>query len=465
MTARPVVIVGGGISGLVLARELERRGLEWLLFEARPAFGGNIRTARHDGFSYDVGPDSFLRAKPEALQLCEELGLHDELIEPSQSAVYVARDGALHAMPDGLSLGVPTRFGALLDTPLLSDLGKARACLEPFVRSKHVEGESILSFMTRRLGREMAETLAAPLLAGVYAGAAERLDMQACFPQLVAFERQYGSLFAGFTQGRSLLRALRTAPGPRPSAFVTLAGGLSRLIERLASELPRERLLVDSPVSSLSVESDGVRVRVGQREILARHVVISGAPRFAERLLRTAAPRAAEALGTIRGAATATVFFGLRQAQLAQEWVGSGFIVPPGEGDVLAATWVSSKWAGRAPSGHALVRAFLGGARSVGGNVIEQSDEQLAATAFRELTRLMGDLGEPTFSRVYRYEEGSPQPELGHGERLAAIRDATAALPWLSLTGPGYGAVGTPDCIGAARALGRSLEGMAPSGG
>src|SRR5690606_14463471 len=154
-------------------------------------------TAKHDGFVYDLGPDSFLKATPAGDRLCHDLGLGAELISPREGAhaVYVAHAGQLHPMPEGLSLGVPKRAWPILKTPLLSTSAKLRALMEPFIRpGTHLDEETIFEFLARRLGSEMAERLAAPLLAGVFAGDAAALSMNAAFPQLIALERKHGSL-------------------------------------------------------------------------------------------------------------------------------------------------------------------------------------------------------------------------------------------------------------------------------
>ncbi|OQX69719.1 MAG: protoporphyrinogen oxidase [Sorangiineae bacterium NIC37A_2] len=474
-----VLIVGGGVSGLALSYYLKRRGLTSLLIEKGPRFGGNIRTQEHDGFLYDVGPDSFVRSKPEAEALCRELGLGKALIVPSPEGrhVYVAYEGQLHSMPEGLSLGVPTRPLALLETKLLSDLGKGRACLEPFVPpAEEATEESIFDFLARRLGPEMAERIAAPLLGGVFAGDARRLSMQAAFPQLIELEKAHGSLFFGLKAPRSrssapplslrdraglLWRALREEAKSPPSPFLSLERGLGQFIEALVDELDVMKKSATSPgtgsacarlgepVTRLLRSGNrvtGVRLDSGE-ELTAETVVIAGPPWAAAELLRGTLPGLSERLSQIHGAPTATVFFGFDLDFESRRLTGSGFIVPPGEGEILAATWVDQKWAGRAPPGAGLVRAFLGGARRVGPNPLAASDDELISLARRELVRFMGPLGRERFARVYRYAHGTPQPELGHLERVAAIEESLSHVRGLHLTGAGYGGVGIPDCV------------------
>lgn len=462
-----IVVIGGGVSGLSAALHLTRGGAEVRLLEASSRLGGNIRTEEHDGFLYDVGPDSFLRTKPAAVQLCHDLGLGSELIEPlpQASRVLVAHEGVLHPMPEGLSLGVPRRPLSLLSTSLLSPAGKLRALLEPLVprRSTDTE-ESIQAFLVRRVGEETAERLVAPLLAGVFAGDSERLSMHAAFPQLVEYEARFGSLTAG-TLGadgglRSLLKAVAKATTDgihgRPSPFVSLRRGLGALIARLAAELPPGVVELGTTVTGLRPTHEGIGVeRAGKPTLLAQHVIVAGPPWMASGLVRGFDARLSEELGQVRATPTATVFFGLSEREIERPLDASGFIVPRGEARILAATWVSSKWPGRAPAGRALVRAFVGGPR--GATLFERDDRELVRVAREELTRFMGQLGAPLFARVFRYERGSPQPELGHLSRLQAIFGRLRAEPRLSLIGPGYEGVGIPDCARQARAVAEAL--------
>lgn len=461
-----IVVIGGGVSGLAAAFHLAKGGADVRLLEASSRLGGNLRTEEHDGFLYDVGPDSFLRTKPAGVDLCRDLGLETDLIQPLPTAarVLVAFEGALHPMPEGLSLGVPRRPLALLQTSLLSPAGKTRALLEPFVSpSSEEREESIQEFLVRRVGEEAAERLVAPLLAGVFAGDPDRLSMQAAFPQLVEYEQRWGSLTGGTLNAGpgllSLLRGLltaRKAPARPASPFVSLSRGLGALVTRLAERLPAGTVKLQARVSRLRPADDGISVELSDGErLLAEHVILTGPPWMAAPVVSDLDAVLAGELAQVRATPTATVFFGLRQAEVLRPLDASGFIVPRGEAKILAATWVSSKWPGRAPPGSALVRAFVGGPR--GEQLFGQADDELVRVAEAELTRFMGPLGRPTFSRVFRYERGSPQLELGHGERLRRISARLAGLPRVSLIGPGYDGVGIPDCARQARAVAEAL--------
>jgi oxygen-dependent protoporphyrinogen oxidase len=151
-----------------------------------------------------------------------------------------------------------------------------------------------------------------------------------------------------------------------------------------------------------------------------------------------------DTLGRVRGFQTATVFFGLDATALTHDLEGSGFIVPPGESAILASTFISSKWEHRAPAGAALIRAFIGGART---DISHKDDFELQEIAHRELTRFLGPLGPLVFSRVHRYERGTPQPELGFTQLLAKIKTELEGVRGVSLIGSGYSGAGIPDCI------------------
>ena len=135
---------------------------------------------------------------------------------------------------------------------------------------------------------------------------------------------------------------------------------------------------------------------------------------------------------------------------------GSGFVVPRVEHTgILAASWLSSKWAHRAPEDRILLRTFVGGARDP--DALGQADEALIGRSIAALTPLLEIRGEPVLARVYRFERGNAQHEVGHLARMAAIDRALARHPGLYLTGSGFRGVGIPDCVADGRATARQV--------
>jgi protoporphyrinogen/coproporphyrinogen III oxidase len=438
-----VAVIGGGISGLAAAYELQRRGLRVRVLEASPRAGGVIVTERGDGWVIDGGPDSMLVQKPGAVALCRELGIADRLVSTLQPrTAYVMREGWLHPIVEGSFLGFPVRLSALARSSLFSAGGKLRMASELVIpRARGDEDESIASFVRRRFGEEAVDYLAEPLLAGIHAGDVDRLSVRALFPRLVDAERHVGSVLRSF-------RALHIKPSPQ-GAFVSLPGGIGELVDRVSDALAPGTLALGSRVTELRRVGE-YAIETAGGAVHARSVILSVPAYAAANLLRGFDTTLAGLCDGIPYASTATVAFGYAADQVPHPMRGSGYVVPRVErAPLLAATWVTSKWPGRAPEGHVLVRAFLGGGRDP--HRLERADEELIATARAELTDTMAIRGEPLFSRLFRWTRQSPQYEVGHLARIASIDRRVASIPGLFLAGSGFRAIGIPDCISDGR--------------
>jgi oxygen-dependent protoporphyrinogen oxidase len=416
-----VVVVGGGIAGLSAAYELQRRGIQVRLLEAAHRLGGVIVTERFDGWVVDAGPDSLLVQKPAAVALCRELGIADRLVSTLEPrAAYVLRDGHLHQISEGSFLGFPINATALAKSSLFTWGGKLRMASEVVIpRGPGDVDESIAAFVRRRFGAEAADYLAEPLLAGIHAGDAERLSVRALFPRLLHAEQQTGSVIRS-------LRALRMQPS-RQGAFVSLPGGVAELVDALAAAL-----------------NPGTVALTARATHLRRTAYIAG------NLLRGLDTTLAVLCDTVPYASTATVAFGYQRDQIHHPMRGSGFVVPRLErSPLLAATWVTSKWPGRAPDDCALVRAFLGGGRDP--QRLDMTDDELVRSAREALEDVLRIDGAPIFARLFRWTRQTPQYEVGHLDRIAAIERRLLSIPGVFVTGSGFRAAGIPDCIADGR--------------
>jgi len=449
-----VAIVGGGIAGLAAAYELQRRGVSVQVLEAAARVGGVISSDRFDGWVVDGGPDSMLVQKPAAVALCRDLGLGDRLIHtlPPRTA-YVMRAGQLHPLVEGSFLGFPLTAAGLIRSPIFSAAGKMRMALEPFMpRRSGDEDESIGAFVRRRFGKEAVDYLAEPLLAGIHAGDVERLSIRALFPRLVDAEHHAGSVLRAF-------RALRSRPSSN-GAFVSLPGGTGELIDTLATALDGT-ICLDVRVNALH-RIGMLRIETSRGPIDARAVILAVPAYVAGSLLRGFDTTLAAFCDAVPYASTATVALGFRREHVAHPLAGTGFVVPRVERrGLLAATWISSKWPGRAPDGHVLLRGFLGGGRDP--HRLDDSDQMLIDTTRHELGALLGISAEPLFVRVYRFTKQSPQYEVGHLERVAQIEQRLAAIPGVFVTGSGFRAIGIPDCVADARATAAIAAGYVSS--
>ena len=455
----PLVIVGGGIAGLAAAYQaaLLAREQGWppnriVLFEAAPRLGGKITTERLDGFVIEGGPDTFLATKPWAVELCRELGLAERLhgTNPHQRATYVLHRGRLEPLPDGLTMMIPTRFGPLLRTRLLTWSQKARMGLDFVLPPRRDAGdESLGAFVSRRLGRAAYERLIEPLMSGIYAGDGDRLSVLATFPYLRDLERQHGGLIRGALAMRRQMG--RRAPGSR-SAFLTPTTGLAEIVEALEDFLRREgvQIQVGVPVLRVQTGSQGYVLPTPKGEVPAQRVVLATPAYVTADLVADLAPDLAAPLREIPYATTATVSLAYRAEDLPRPLDGYGYVIPRREGRAaLACTWTSTKFPHRAPEGYALLRVFIGRAGQEAD--LPWDGDGLVALARDEVRQTLGITAEPLIARVFIWPKALPQYNLGHLERLARIEKALARFPGLALAGSAYRGVGIPDCIRSGR--------------
>jgi oxygen-dependent protoporphyrinogen oxidase len=454
-----VAIVGGGIAGLAVAYELSRRQVSFVVLERASRAGGVIFSESVDGFTIDGGPDSLLIQKPEAIALCQEIGLGDQLVSTQPPRVaYIQRGGKLHALPAASVLGIPTRIGPFLRTTLFSWPGKLRMGAELFIPRKRDESdESIGAFITRRFGREAATYLAEPLLAGIHAGDVDRLSARALFPRLVDAERKHGSLLRAFSirNPRNPIRNPQSAIPNSEGAFKSLPGGLSDMVHALVKALGAANVRTSTSVDRISGDGPFLVHTSAGESIEARAVVLATPAYATSELTRDRDEEISRLAGGVVYASAATVALAFARTRVRHPLTGSGFVVPRVEHTgILAASWLSSKWPNRAPQDRALLRTFVGGARDPG--ALGRSDAELVQLSLAALRPLLGIDGDPLFTRVYRWHRGNAQHDVGHLDRVAAIDRALTRHPGLFLTGSGFRGVGIPDCVADGRKVGAS---------
>jgi oxygen-dependent protoporphyrinogen oxidase len=462
-----IAIVGGGIAGLATAYYLQQRGrqaglsLTYTLIESASAFGGTIITEVSEGFVIEGGPDCFITQKPAALHLCRELGLEGRLIGTNDALrkVYVLDGGRLRPLPDGVMLVIPTKFAPFVLSPLISLPGKARMGLDFFIPPRREGGdESLADFIRRRLGQEALDKIAEPLMAGIHVADPERLSLHSTFPRFVELEQKYGSLIKGMLAQKARLAARKSQGAERElSIFMTLRGGLGELVETLAARLEGQTLR-GTHVVGLERAPDSLRrgderycLRLEDGQTLLADAVVLATPAYvAAELIEPMNPALATKLRAIRYVSTATVSLGFRRSEFEHPLDGFGFVVSARDRSrLMACTWTSTKFSGRAPDGHVSVRGFVGGPRNEG--LVNLPDEALIRLVREELRSVMGVGARPVMARVYRWPQANPQYDVGHLEQVDDIEAMAATLPGLYLTGSAYRGVGIPDCIEQAR--------------
>ncbi len=453
-----VVIVGGGIAGLAAAYRLTRAqpGLAVTLVEREARVGGKIVTDRVDGFVIEGGPDTFLSYKPRGLGLCRELGLEPRLHGTNTQIrrTYVLRGDRLYDLPEGLTGLIPTRFGPLARSRLISPWGKLRMGLDYVIPPRVQDGdESVAAFVERRLGREVYDHLIEPLLSGIYAGDGAQLSLAATFPQLRQAELDSGGLIKG------MLATKRKAPAPKPNgrawaAFLTPTTGLAEIVEALEARLGGIELLRGMEVHSLEADpaGRGYRLRLANGEVRQADAVILATPAYVSAdLVDGLDATLAAALRGIPYASTATVSLAYPLSDIPRPLDGYGYIIPLAENrPILACTWTSTKFPHRAPEGFGLIRAFIG--RAGQDEAVARGDDELAGLARDELRRVLGIRAAPRVQRVFRWPRAMPQYTLGHLGRLDTIEQRLRARPGLFVAGNAYRGIGIPDCIASGEA-------------
>lgn len=442
---RPLIaVLGAGISGLTAAHALARRGHEVRVLDRRAAAGGRIHTERRDGFLVEHGPNSMISPAPGAESLIESLGLGPERIDKTDAVRhrYLVRDGGIHALPlDPLGL-FSSRFFSLR--------GRLRMLAEPFVPPRPGD-ESVAEFVRRRFGRELLDYVFDPLVGGLYAGDPERLSVAALLPRLKQLEVRYGSVVRG--AAAKMLSGMDARFDPRRRMLFSFRDGMATLPQRLAAALGPRLTSGIRAEALLPAAGGGFRLKVSERghaaTLRAENVVLALPAYAAARLLETLSPDAAHALSGIAHPPLAVVALGFRRRDIAHPLDGLGVLTPTVERrNVLGFLFSSTLFAGRAPEGHVLLTAYVGGARSP--ELVLLPRDELIALVRDEAASLLGARGEPVFESVRYWRQSLPQPDLGHAARLDVLRNLELEYPGLAVTGNYVAGVSTTACIDAA---------------
>lgn len=435
-----VLIVGGGISGLSAAYYLNKAGVRATLVEKAQHLGGVIRTSVQQGCLLEEGPDSFMAAKPWAMELIREVGLGDQVIGSNDHlrVTYILKHGKLVPLPDGLMMMVPTKIMPLVGTRLLSWGTKIRMGMELLRRPPKapLADRSVYDFLLDHYGQESIDYLAEPLLAGVYGGDPREMSVNSVLARFVEIESKYGSLTRG------VLAAPRPKGSGSGSLFRTLKNGLGQLVDALKPSAD----VVQGAVESLEKNGAGFRARVNGGWLEADHVVLATPAGDAARLLQPWNGGLATLLQAIPYTSSITLSLGYRKDTFDHPLNGFGFLVPKRERKFMAAcTWVGNKFDFRVPDDMVLLRCFMGG------NALGQSDEALVEAAKNELRSIMGLQASPVFHNIARWPNAMAQYTVGHEKRQQQVESIVKSIPGLHLAGNGYRGIGLPDCIRAGK--------------
>lgn len=430
--AASVAVVGAGITGLVAAFRLQAQGVPVIVYEAAERHGGVIQSTREHGYLAECGPNSILDTSPKIRGLIRDLDLEPRRLysDPAAENRYLVRGGRPVCLPVS-----PLKF---FSTELFS--WRAKLCLlrEPFIPRAPAElEESVAQFVLRRLGREWLDYAINPMIAGIYAGAPERLSVKHGFPRLHALEQRYGSLLKGQIFGARERRA-RGEVSKQEAPKLSFDEGLQVLTDTLAQRLG-PALHLRAAVTRVARTPNGWEVttrRDGAETRTSHRAVLLAAPayRLAEIELSTERAPRLEPLGEIYYPPVASVVLGFRRDAVAHPLDGFGMLVPAVERfHILGTLFSSSLFPNRAPAGHVLLTTYLGGVRAP--ELALRPEPELVELTRRDLESLLGVRGTPTYQHVQVYPKAIPQYELGFGRFKALMDEIEARAPGVFLAG------------------------------
>jgi len=438
-----IAILGGGISGLTLAWQLQKAGVAYDLFEAEATPGGSLASVYHPaGYLLETGPNS-LQLSDELLELITELGLADEIQDAADVSKhrYVLRAGRYQQLPGSPPALLANRFFSWkAKLNMLRELGRPVAPVDPT--------ETVAAFFRRRFGPEIVDYAVNPFISGIYAGDPAQLLVHKTFSKVAALEQQHGSVLRGLA---------KSGGGAGRRRIITLRGGIQQLTDTLAARLTHRHS--NQRVLALHRTADG-RYQVqtsgeaGNDQVYKS--VALALPAFAAApLLQPHFPEAAAALAAVHYPPMAAVYTAYRREDVGHALNGFGALHPKVEKPYAAGSiWTSSIYPNRVPAGQVLFTTFVGGAQYEAH--ARQPEATQKAAVHEELSRLYQiKATEPVWQYRYLWDKAIPQ----YDQHIVAAHATTDALQSQGIWSVANwrGGVGVPDCIRHARHVAEQL--------
>lgn len=446
-----IAIVGAGITGLSSAYFIKkaRPDIEVTIYETSNRVGGKIQTYRTEGYTIELGPESYLGRKQIMTDIAKDIGLEEQLVTNKTGQSYIYAKNKLYPIPGGSILGVPTDIKPFLKTKLISPLGKVRASFDLFKKPLQIDGDiSVGSFFRARLGDEILENLIEPLMGGIYGTNIDDLSLMTTFPEFKEREEQFGSLIKGMRYEKEQRKKQRQLyPGAPKGQFKQFRHGLSSFIEHLRDYIIEQGVTIkyNTSVQDITIEQKKYVIKT-ENEAHSYDSVLVTTPhqKFLEWFGNDPA---FDYFKKMDSTTVATVVLAFDESNIINNYDGTGFVIArTSDTKITACTWTSKKWPFTTPKGKVLLRAYVG---KPGDTVVDDhTDEEIVNIVKKDLSQMMTFKGSPDFSIVNRLPKSMPQFHIGHIEQIKSIQSHIRNnYPRLRITGASFEAVGLPDCI------------------
>lgn len=460
--ARQIAIIGAGITGLSSAYYIKKQlpDVDVTIYEATGRPGGKIKTYRKDGYTIELGPESYLGRKRIMTDVAEDIGLGDQLETNRTGQSYIYAKNKLYPIPGGSIMGIPTDVKPFLKTRLISFKGKLRAGLDLFKKPiKMTDDISVGDFFRERLGDEVLVNLIEPLMGGIYGTDIDKLSLMSTFPQFKQREEEYGSLIKGMKhEKQERQRKKQLYPGAPSGQFRQFKNGLSSFIEYLEDYLINKlnvEIKYNTPIEDIIVSQTNYDLVIDGEEVEYDGVVVTTPHQTFMKWFEH--DPAFDYFKTMDSTSVATVVLAFDASNIENTYDGTGFVISrTSDTRITACTWTSKKWPFTTPEGKVLLRAYVG--RPGDAIVQDHTDEEIVRMVTEDLSNMMVFKGNPDFSIVNRMPKSMPQYHVGHIKAIHEIQDhIQQTYPRLRITGAPFEAVGLPDCVKQAKEAVESL--------
>lgn len=459
--AKSVAIIGAGITGLSSAYFIKKQNpnIDVTIYEATDRAGGKIQTYRKDGYTIELGPESYLGRKKIMTDVAEEIGLKDDLITNQTGQSYIYAKNKLYPIPGGSIMGIPTDIKPFISTKLISLQGKLRAGLDLIKKPTKMDKDiSVGAFFRDRLGDEVLENLIEPLMGGIYGTNIDDLSLMSTFPQFKEREEQFGSLIKGMKHEKEQrMKQRQLYPGSPKGQFKQFRHGLSSFIESLAAYVEKlgVHIQYNTPIKDVIVSQQNYKLVMGEGDKTYDGIIIATPHEVFMNWFKE--DPALDYFKTMQSTTVATVVMAFDAQNIENTYEGTGFVIArTSNTNITACTWTSKKWPFTTPEGKVLIRAYVG---KPGDTVVEDhTDAEIVNIVRNDLSMMMKFNGDPDFSIVNRLPHSMPQYHVGHINKIKEIQAHIATTyPRLRITGAPFEAVGLPDCVAQAQEAVKSM--------